>query len=246
MRWLVLLFAIAQIVTAWLPSGLGVGQSVAARSEPLTTPVTPAGYAFAIWGLIYAWSLAFAVWQALPGRRRDGLLEEARGPAALLFAADAAWSLYVQLSAIDAVSLAIIVAGLAGGLSAMARLRRFRPPLLSRPSLLARAPLALAAGWVSVAAFANLAAVMALLHLVPDQLGETGLAAILVAAAGLLAAWVTRAARASPAYPAAALWGIAAIAAANWGLPYREPVLVAAAAAACLVLLAAALRPRPR
>lgn len=242
MPWLVLLAAVAQIVFAYVPSGLGYGASVAARSAPVTTPTTPAGYAFAIWGLIYLACAAFAVWQALPAQRRKGLLVEVRGPAALMFTANAAWSLYVQLFAIDAVSVAIILVGLAAGLTAMKRMKRFSAPLASADAWLVKAPLALNAGWVSVAAFANIAAALKFYRIDPGGMGEGTQAELLVVLAGVVAACVTRQWRANLAYPAAALWGLIAIALANRAPGGVGLVAVVAGAAAVLVLLAAIFR----
>ena len=38
-------------------------------SDRYPTYVVPAGYAFSIWSVIFALSLAYAVWQALPAQR---------------------------------------------------------------------------------------------------------------------------------------------------------------------------------
>jgi hypothetical protein len=244
MPWLVLLAALAQIVFAYVPSGLGYGASVAARSAPVTTPATPAGWAFAIWGLIYLACAVFAVWQALPAQRRKGLVVEVRGPAALLFTANTAWSLYVQLAAIDVVSVAIILVGLAAGLTAVKRMQRFATPAGSADAWLVKAPLSLAAGWVSVAVFANIAAALSGRKLDPGHIGGAATAAILVALAGLVGAWVTRQWRANIAYPAAVLWGLVAIAAANRAPGGQELVMAVALAAALLVVLAAVFRKR--
>lgn len=234
MRWIVLLAALAQIVLAWLPSGIGIGENVGARSTPVTTAATPAVWAFAIWGLIYAWCLVFAVWQALPAQRRQGLLVEARGPAAVLFTANAAWSLYVQLAAIDWISVAIILVGLSAGLAAMVRLKRFSGA--GRAGWLAKAPLSLTAGWVSVAAFANIAAVLSRTGLDPIGIGVDGVAALLVLSAGLIAAWVSWMARANLAYPAAALWGLVAVAVANLAPNGAQAVVIAVGIGAIAVV----------
>ena len=45
------------------------GVDTGAISDKYTTPVTPAGYAFSIWSLIYTGLIAFSVWQLLPANR---------------------------------------------------------------------------------------------------------------------------------------------------------------------------------
>ena len=83
---------------------------------------------------------------------------------------------------------------------------------------------------------------------VPDSAIWGSLAAILrfVPYLGVVAACVTRQWRANLAYPAAALWGLAAIAVANRAAGGVEMVAVVAGAAAVLVLLAAIFRKRMR
>ena len=65
----VLAFAVTVIVNA-LASSLALnGVTTAEVSDLYFTLVTPAGYVFSIWGLIYILLLIFAVFQALPSQR---------------------------------------------------------------------------------------------------------------------------------------------------------------------------------
>jgi translocator protein len=45
------------------------GVDTGAISAKYPTPVTPSGYAFSIWSLIYVGLIAFSIWQALPANR---------------------------------------------------------------------------------------------------------------------------------------------------------------------------------
>lgn len=45
--------------------------SVSRRVEPM---LSAAGWAFSIWGVIFAWTLAFGIWQALPAQRDNATL----------------------------------------------------------------------------------------------------------------------------------------------------------------------------
>src|SRR5829696_4204210 len=63
---LVLAATIGVIVFNWLAATGRLGSDTAAISAKYPTLVTPAGYAFSIWGLIYVGLLAFSVYQLLP------------------------------------------------------------------------------------------------------------------------------------------------------------------------------------
>jgi translocator protein len=58
--------AVAAPLTTWT---LGPSSSTGAISDANSTPVTPADYAFAVWGLIYAACLALAIYQLLPSQQ---------------------------------------------------------------------------------------------------------------------------------------------------------------------------------
>ena len=50
-------------------AGLLFGVQTGAVSDGAPTPITPAGWAFAVWSVIFVGVAAFAVWQALPAQR---------------------------------------------------------------------------------------------------------------------------------------------------------------------------------
>ena len=67
---LVTVTAVAQTVAAPLTTwALGPASNTGAISDANSSPVTPADYSFAVWGLIYAACLALAVYQLLPGQQ---------------------------------------------------------------------------------------------------------------------------------------------------------------------------------
>jgi benzodiazapine receptor len=72
----VLAFAVTVIVNA-LASSLALnGVTTAEVSDIYFTLVTPAGYVFSIWGVIYTLLLIFAVFQALPSQREKPFLQQ--------------------------------------------------------------------------------------------------------------------------------------------------------------------------
>ncbi len=50
-------------------AGLLFGVQTGAVSDAAPTPITPAGWAFSIWSVIFVGAAVFAVWQALPAQR---------------------------------------------------------------------------------------------------------------------------------------------------------------------------------
>ena len=74
----VLLTAALQILTPLLPQ-IGIGEPIGSRSLAVRTLITPAGWAFSIWGALYLGATVFAVFQALPAQRQDALLHHLPG-----------------------------------------------------------------------------------------------------------------------------------------------------------------------
>ena len=63
MRLAVILFALLMPVIAWLSNTGTFGPDNGTISDRYPTLLVAAGYAFSIWGLIFAWDVAFGVWQ---------------------------------------------------------------------------------------------------------------------------------------------------------------------------------------
>ena len=67
------------------------GRTNAAVSAKYPTLLTPAGYAFSIWGLIFLSLIIYAVWQLLPAQRRISLPDALAKPLTLASIATGAW-----------------------------------------------------------------------------------------------------------------------------------------------------------
>ena len=66
---LVIVATVGMIVFNWLAAtGILGGVDTGAISDKYDTHITPAGYAFAIWSLIYLGMIAFSIYQALPSQ----------------------------------------------------------------------------------------------------------------------------------------------------------------------------------
>lgn len=168
------------------------GQRTAEISDRFSVYVIPAGYVFAIWGLIYLLLGAFTVWQALPRNREDAALRSLGYLPALSGVLNTAWILLFQY---EAWALTVpVMLGLLGTLIAIhLRLWAHRDALHGTTYWTVRAPWSVYLGWITVATIANIAQAGA-------ALGFTGFgidpvligAAVLVVGLAIAATFVIR------------------------------------------------------
>ncbi len=164
-------------------------------------PVQPAGYAFAIWGLIYLW-LILSTGAGLFRRAGDAGWEATRAPLLASLIPGAAW-IGVALGSPLWASI------LLWWMAATAIWALMRAPRADR--WLLQAPLAIYAGWLTAASFVSLGLLLAGYGFV----GQTTAALIALAGALGVAAFVqTRLARA-PEYGATLIWALIGIVVAN-------------------------------
>jgi hypothetical protein len=233
--WVVLLAALAQILASFLPEQWGWGTSIADQSLRYQTPAIPIGFAFAIWGLIFLASLAFAVFGLLPQNRNSALLNKIAWPAALLFALNALWEIYVPIRSLDWGSLLIITAALATALYIIFKIAKHQTPLTTEENWLVAAPMQVFAGWLSAATFVGIPSVLLWSGQSLFNPSADAVAITMIAAATALALYVIRRTRALP-YAAAILWAIFGVAIVNITRESHPLIVWAAAAAACVVL----------
>ncbi|MCE8009587.1 hypothetical protein [Aestuariivita sp.] len=165
--------------------------------------VQPAGYAFAIWAVIYLWLLAGAAFGVL-ARADAPDWEEMRPYLVMSLAVGTSWLAVAKLSAFAAAIL--IWAMLIPALLAL-----FRAPLLDR--WWARAPIGLYAGWLSAASFVALGLVLAGWGV----MGEVQAAILCLVLATALASVIQVALEGVPEYGAAVVWALLAVAVNNLG-----------------------------
>ncbi|WP_089268333.1 tryptophan-rich sensory protein [Jannaschia aquimarina] len=161
-------------------------------------PVQPAGYAFAIWGLIYLWliaSAAFGLWK----RGHDVAWDAPRIPLGLSLAVGAIWLPVAVVSPIWATVL--IWAMLIPALWALARTPQ-------QDLWLLRAPIGLYAGWLTAASSVSIGLVASGWDIPP--FGPSGWAVAAVLLALMLASIMLRV-RASLLYGLALVWALVAV-----------------------------------
>jgi hypothetical protein len=230
-RTAILLLAILQVLVTLLPS-LGLGEQIGERSDAVRTAITPAGWAFSIWGLLYAGSLAYAIYQFLPAQRTNALLAKIGWASAGAFLGNALWALYTQFVDLNALSVVIITGTL---LCLLACYRRFAalPRRLTRgEQFLVALPLSALAAWLTAATIVNIAASLKFHGVDPGETAPLAGAAV-VATGGVIASAAIWNGRGNPWYALIFLWALAGIHARQTS---ANGIAVAAIAAALLVV----------
>lgn len=245
-RLVVLAATIFAIVIGQTQVLLGWGQSPAEFSADSDTTLRVAGYAFAIWGVIYLWLLVYAVRQALPQTGESLLIHRFGWPsvAALL---GIGWWVVAAAFDWEAATIVLIFGALAAlliPLLANAGIIRALPRG-HRDRWMTVWPLAMLAGWLTVAAPLNLITVATGNSWLPEALSPTVWAILAIALVTVVALGVTQRLR-TLAYGLPIAWGLLGAFVAE---QVRNPMLAYVALAAGVavlvgaVLLAFSLRP---
>jgi len=190
------------------------GQTTAEISDRFRVFVTPAGYVFAIWGLIYIGQLAFAVQTLRPGRLEDPLLRRIGLWPALIGVLNGTWILlwhYEVFAATVVVMVALLVSLIVLYQRAgFDRLARVGSGLSMSDRWLVQVPFSLYLGWITVATIANVAAVGEWAGVPTFGISEPLIAAM-VLLVGLAIAVTVMLRTADVAYGAVIVWAYAGI-----------------------------------
>ena len=215
------------------------GRSTGAISDLYPSFFTPAGLTFSIWSVLYLSQIAFAVYQALPAQAANPHLRAVRWPfvAACLF--NAVWIVAWHALAVPA-SFALMLGLLGSLVVAYNRLGiGLRPATTGAESWLARVPVSLYLGWITVATVANAVALLVSLGVRDDGTLGRVLAALLVVVAACIGAAFS-VGRRDVAYNLVLLWAFLGVYLARPG----EGIVVAGVVAGAALVLAAMLAPR--
>ncbi len=205
--------------TLWVPDfgGFDADQFPIPQMDP---PVQPAGYAFAIWGVIYLWLLlgmGFGLWK----RREDPTWHAMRAPLCVSLAVGSIW---LPVAVVSPVWAAILIwAMLIPALIAL-----FRAPRDDRGWALG--PVGLYAGWLSAASCVALGLVAAGY----GYLGDETAAFVFIFMALLIASAVQNQLRRAPSYGIAVIWALVAIVVQNMT---TYPTVAALAVGGALALI---------
>jgi hypothetical protein len=236
---LLLVFAAGQWLVPVLPRLLGFGVEInrATATAGPPPPELPSGQAFAIWGLLFSLSVLYGLRQALPSRRDGHVYQRIRGPALMAFAASCAWMATAQFYGNGRVLVAIIWVMLAASFVTLRRLMSLRATLDGFDRWVTLPLFGMLSGWLTAAVALNTISWLKLIGAAPAW-STTALAAVLLAAVGLLALVLLRRAGSSAWYAAGVIWALGWVAHANLtARPNREIALLAIGLALILVSL---------
>lgn len=214
------LFALSSVVTPF------AGYNPDAFPIPQQTPVAqPAGYAFSIWGLIYLWLIASALF-GLMARRMDTAWERPNRYLLVSLVFGVPWLWIASQSPVAATVVVWIM-------QATAVLALIHTPLTDRWWL--RGPVALYAGWLTAAGSVSVAVVGAGYGLLVSA--EVWAICAILFAGGITLAML-RNVEQIPEFGAAGVWALAAIAAKQaYGTPSIAVIAGVAATAVALLLV---------
>jgi benzodiazapine receptor len=155
-----LLAFITAIIVNGLANALPInGVTTAEVSDSFPVYFVPAGYVFAIWGVIYLGLLAFVIYQLLPAQRENRRLERIGGWFALGCLANAAWIFFWHYG-IFPVTLILMLALLLSLLAIYLRLGIGRTQVSRTERWLVDVPFSIYLGWITVATVANVTDVL--------------------------------------------------------------------------------------
>jgi len=224
---LVLAATIGVIAFNWLAATGRLGTDTAEISAKYPTLVTPAGYAFSIWSLIYVGLLAFSIYQLLPANHAR--FRAVRSFYIFSCALNCAWLYFWHRDQI--IICFVIILALAATLLLISR--QLKDPESLRDTWFAKEPFGLYFGWVTAAALVNFAIMLKFLKVELSPTTGTIMAVSLIILVAVIAVLV-RYKLTTSLYPLAVAWALTAIAVKQSG----QTLIVTAAAfgvIACLI-----------
>lgn len=206
LRALALLAVLGNVAFNYLYVRLGLGPPMDEVSARYATAFTPANYAFAIWGVIYAAFVVYGVQSLRLAQRREPAYDAIALPLVAANVLGTAWILaythgYLSLAVV------LIVASAIAGARMFRQAARFAP---ARNSRWLRVPFSLYFGWITVATLACIAQWVQARGWVAPGAEERALSIGFLLATGAAGFTVAERYR-EPVYPAVAAWAAAAI-----------------------------------
>ncbi len=131
------------------------GKNTAAISDQFKVYFVPAGYVFAIWGVIYLGWIAFSIYQALPSQRPNARWQRIGWLYALSGVLNAAW-LFMWHYELLPLSVIVMLALLVTLIAIYLRLDNGRVQVSAMEKWCVNIPFSVYLGWISVATIANI------------------------------------------------------------------------------------------
>jgi hypothetical protein len=213
------------------------GKTVGELSAVLDNYFTPAGYAFAIWGIIYLALVAqaiYLVWVAFRKETDSDFISQ-MGPYLIMTnCLNAAW-LWFWLTENTGLSVVVMLAMLFALVILILNLRMNLPSQRKSGNWLVRVPISIYAGWITVATVANISAYLAKIGWSGWGISEITWTIVMIAVAALVNIFIAFS-RNLIAFPLVGVWALVAISVRHAGTV--NLLQGAALIAAALILLA--------
>jgi benzodiazapine receptor len=206
----ILLFILTIVVNSIAGSTTLIGgQDTAAVSNKNPTLITPAGYVFSIWGVIYILLGVFVVYQALP-RERDSSFHRKIGWFFVLSSLlNVAWIFVWQFESLI-LSVVLIFALLLTLISIYLRLDIGRSKVKTSERLAVHLPFSVYLGWITIASIADVAVTLTAYNW--DGFGISHeVWAIIVVAVALVITMLMLGIRKDVAYALVVIWALVGI-----------------------------------
>jgi translocator protein len=206
------------------------GQNTGEISDRFKIYFVPAGYVFAIWGVIYIGWIAFAIYQARPSQKENPRLRRLGYAFALSGVFNAAWLVCWHYNYFG-LSVLVMLGLLALLIVSYLRLDVGRTPVTTAEKWSVDIPFSIYLGWITVATVANVSDYLYLVGWSGFGIAPQTWAVIMIVIASLLGALMTVLRRDS-AYVFVLAWSFVGI-----GLKQAAAPLVATTAWAAAVLM---------
>jgi benzodiazapine receptor len=237
LRWSnIIAFAFTVIVNSLAGSTTFIGGvNTAQISDSNPTLITPAGYVFAIWGIIYVLLGVFVVFQALPSQKEKEYTKKIGWLFVLSSIINIAWLFLWQYEFLS-LSVILMFLLLASLILIYLRLGIGKSPVTMREKLAAHVPFSVYLGWITIASIANVS-----VTLVSVNWNGFGISpeiwATLIIIVALLITLLVLATRRDIAYGLVIVWALIGIAVKQSG---NQNIVLLTEASAIIVLLALA------
>lgn len=210
---------IAVIVINYLATtGMFNGNTVGSVSRQYQNYFTPAGYAFSIWGVIYLGLLAFVIYQArslFKQKASDEIVFQIGWWFVISCLANILWILtwLYEFTGFSVLIMALLLFAL-NRIIMRTNMEMEDAPL--QKITFVWWPFSLYSGWITIALIANIAAYLTKIGWRGLGISEVGWTVIMILAAGVINISITWT-RNMREFALVGVWGLIAIAVANWG-----------------------------
>jgi len=215
------------------------GHNTGQISDSFNVLFVPAGYVFAIWGVIYLGLLAFTIYHSLPGQRSNPRLRRVGWLVVLSSIANGTW-IYFWHFGYYTLSLVTMLVLLVALISIYLRLDIGRAAFKPAERWAVAIPFSVYLGWITVATIANLEDVLWISGFTGFGISPLAWTLVLLGA-GVLIGGLMAYTRKDAAYMLVLVWAFAGISVRWLGLPVLNVAGFAAAGLVLVILIASRL-----